>query len=237
MPLPSLLKWGLTLMIIKTLDIGCFLNIGEWITFPTSYLINNLLEESSFFSANQVIITSASSKTALGLAFLLKKNQKKYGKKIIGITSPKNQKFVEGSGYYDQTISYPDLDKALPKNDAVILDFNGNAELLLKFKVLLKEQLKHISLIGITDWNSSKSYDGIPNTVPFSSGIQGQKLFQKQGLAKATQLVQQEQAEFTQSLQKLITLTYLNNSDNLASFYKKILNGNTNPQYGHLISF
>jgi len=58
--------------------------------FMTSYLNYHFLKSKDFENAHQIILTSASSKTALALAYMLKTNQANDGKKIIGLTSARN---------------------------------------------------------------------------------------------------------------------------------------------------
>ena len=56
------------------------------------------------------MIASASSKTALGLAHLLKANERAT---VIGLTSPGNVGFVESTGAYDRVVPYGDLPAGL----------------------------------------------------------------------------------------------------------------------------
>jgi len=57
--------------------------------FITSYLLNDFLEENDSFGADQILITSASSKTAYGLAAVLneRKNNGDFQGKIVALTS------------------------------------------------------------------------------------------------------------------------------------------------------
>jgi hypothetical protein len=204
------------------------------ITFPTSFLIKSFLERNLFFGAKQIIITSASSKTALGVAFLLKKYKDKWNTKIIGITSNDNIAFVEASELYDEVISYSNIKVAVPKRDSVILDFNGNADLLSTLHEMLQASLKHISLIGATNWKANKSFKNIPNCISFAAGEQYQKLVMELGIEKAMQLLMTEMNEFSTSIQNYVMLSYLNIID-LPAFYQKLLSGQTDPKFGYFV--
>ena len=46
--------------------------------FSTSFLIDDFLADSEFYGGKQIVLTSASSKTAIGLAFLLSQRKMKY---------------------------------------------------------------------------------------------------------------------------------------------------------------
>ena len=67
--------------------------------FATSFLIDAWLADEDIFGAESVVISSASSKTALGLAYLLKSNARAT---VVGLTSPSNVGFVEDTGAYDR---------------------------------------------------------------------------------------------------------------------------------------
>ncbi len=73
----------------------------------TSFCLCDALEEESYLGASQVIIVSASSKTAIGLAQGLADTGK--APKIIGLTSSKNSDFVNNLGCYDEVITYDKL--------------------------------------------------------------------------------------------------------------------------------
>lgn len=86
-----------------------------------SFVLVEYLREKRFFGASTVVVTSASSKTALGLGFLL-------GNEVetIGITSPKNLGFVAASNCFDRTAVYHDELGDVLNGDCLILDFAGN---------------------------------------------------------------------------------------------------------------
>ena len=68
-----------------------------------------------------VIVTSASSKAALGLGFLLARR----GVPVTGLTSARHYPFVAGLGLYDQVVRY-DQAEDLAAADAVLADIAGN---------------------------------------------------------------------------------------------------------------
>src|SRR5262245_24879461 len=65
--------------------------------FSLSFFLAAYLAEQELFGAKQVIVSSASSKTAMGLAFLL---AREHGVKLIGLTSASNAPFVQRAGHY-----------------------------------------------------------------------------------------------------------------------------------------
>ena len=67
-----------------------------------------------------VVLSSASSKTANGLAFLLSRRE---GTDVIGLTSSASAEFARGIGVYDHVITYDELD-SLPAERAVYVDMD-----------------------------------------------------------------------------------------------------------------
>ena len=77
-----------------------------WPLFFTSFLIDDFLGGEDLFGAGTAIVSSASSKTALGAAFLLARRE---GVEVVGLTSPNRVQFVEDLGVYDHVVGYPDV--------------------------------------------------------------------------------------------------------------------------------
>lgn len=94
--------------------------------FITSFMLADYLEDNDFFGARQVVISSASSKTAYGTVFCL---QERDNLEVIGLTSPSNAGFVSGLGCYDRVIGYGDVTELDPSVPTLYVDFSGNDEL------------------------------------------------------------------------------------------------------------
>jgi hypothetical protein len=115
--------------------------------FKTGFMIDNLMGSESWFAAGQVVLTSASSKTAMGLASVARQNSPQI--KRIGLTSPGNVAFVESTGLYDQVVAYDDL-TSLPVVDTVSVDFAGNPAGLAAIHGHFADALKYSCLVGAT---------------------------------------------------------------------------------------
>src|SRR6185369_14195358 len=78
--------------------------------FMLSFLVDDFLAENEYFGARRVMLSSASSKTAFGLAHLLHGRD---GIRVIGLTSVSNVPFVKSLGCYDEAVTY-DVVTSLP---------------------------------------------------------------------------------------------------------------------------
>jgi len=93
--------------------------------FSTSYLIEDFLRERDNFAAQQVIITSASSKTSIALAHCL---QRSSDVNVVGLTSSRNIAFTTSTHEYDEVVDYENL-VAVQNIPAVVVDMAGNSNI------------------------------------------------------------------------------------------------------------
>ena len=110
------------------------------------------LEEDQYLGASQIIIISASSKTAIGLAQGLADS--KNSPKIVGLTSATNSKFVEGLGCYDEVISYDQLEEIDYSQGTVMVDMAGNREILGTLHGKLADNMLKCLTVGMTHWDN-----------------------------------------------------------------------------------
>jgi hypothetical protein len=71
--------------------------------FITSFLIDDLLADEGLTERGPVVLSSASSKTAIAAAYLL---SRRADAEVVGLTSEGNAEFVEGLGIYARTVLY-----------------------------------------------------------------------------------------------------------------------------------
>ncbi len=91
--------------------------------FLTSWLLDDFLDAHAFFAADAVVLSSASSKTAVGLAWMLKRRGRQC--QVVGLTSARNTEFVRSTGLYDAVLHYDEIGGALPMARSVYVDFGG----------------------------------------------------------------------------------------------------------------
>ncbi len=122
--------------------------------FITSFVIEDFFDDQQCFGAEQIIISSASSKTSYGTAFAFHHRKAKLGRgpKVVGLTSPRNRAFVESLGCYDVVISYDEL-ASLPKVPSAYIDMAGGMGLRRAVHEHFAEDLKHSCVIGNTQWD------------------------------------------------------------------------------------
>ncbi|MBX7499935.1 DUF2855 family protein [Qipengyuania sp. YG27] len=115
--------------------------------FKTGFLIEYFMRSEEWFGSSQLILTSASSKTAMGLASVARHRSPQV--KWIGLTSAGNVDFVKASGLYDQVLAYDEIG-SIPTESSASVDFAGNAKLLGAIHAHLGDALKYSCLVGVT---------------------------------------------------------------------------------------
>lgn len=110
--------------------------------FITSFLLDRDVAASA--ESGTVIVTSASSKTALGLGWLLRNRS---DKRSIGVTSPRNRDAVTALGLFDTVATYDDLP---PSDGAVIIDFSGDHDMLDRLRG--NGTGARLCRVGLTHW-------------------------------------------------------------------------------------
>ncbi len=119
--------------------------------FLTAWLIEAMFRRESWFGARRLIVTSASSKTAMALAHVARAISPEIER--VGLTSARNIGFVEGTGLYDRVLGYDEMAEIGP-GSAVSVDFAGNGTTLSAVHDAVGDDLKYSSLVGVTDWQN-----------------------------------------------------------------------------------
>jgi hypothetical protein len=112
--------------------------------FMTSFMLADFLADNGFFGAETVVLSSASSKTAYGTAFLLD------GVRRVGLTSPGNVAFTESLGCYEQVLTYDDIASLPADAPTAYVDMAGSADLRAALHRHLGDALVHDAVVGIT---------------------------------------------------------------------------------------
>jgi hypothetical protein len=132
--------------------------------FMLSFLVDDFLAENEFFGARSVMLSSASSKTAFGLAHLLHKRRP--GIRVIGLTSAGNVDFVKSLGCYDEIVTY-DRVAAIPAAEPVAyVDMAGNSPLREALHRHFGAQMRYSGRVGLTHRANGADEPALPGAKP-----------------------------------------------------------------------
>jgi hypothetical protein len=116
--------------------------------FFTSFLIDDLLDDEELTGRGPILISSASSKTAIAAAFLLARRD---GVELVALTSPRGVEFVEDLGIYGRTVAY-DAIGSLDRGPATFVDIAGDGEVRHAVHSHYGDELVHSMAVGVTHW-------------------------------------------------------------------------------------
>lgn len=202
--------------------------------FATSFLIYQFLKRQDFLAAEQIIITSASSKTSLALAFNLRQHKATDGKEIVGLTSVRNTDFVQSTGYHDTVLAYGDY-QSIANNKTVVVDMSGNYGLLQNLSEYLGEQIMHIALVGLTDWKAAGRFSTIPKTQFFFAPNHFKTFYQEHGAEQANQMLNEALIGFINDMKSLTELEFITDLEQLSKLYLEMVDGKVDPKKGYVV--
>jgi len=133
--------------------------------FTTSFVLDDFFADNDDFGAKTIVLGSASSKTAFGMAFMLKQSGRV---KAVGLTSKKNLAFVKGLGLYDEVFTYDDVESMDNSGAIAYVDMSGNRDVLSKVHHHFADNLVQSCAVGITHWESraDKAQQRLPGPKP-----------------------------------------------------------------------
>jgi hypothetical protein len=135
--------------------------------FITSFLIDDFLADNAFFGARTALVSSASSKTAYGLAFCLARRRGEPARpQVIGLTSAANLDFTRALGCYDDVVGYDGVPTLAADGRAVYVDMSGDAALRAAIHQRWGDQLAYSCSVGGTHWQALGGGKGLPGPRP-----------------------------------------------------------------------
>ena len=204
--------------------------------FTTAFVLDDFLDDNSFYGAEKIILSSASSKTSFGLAYLLNKNR---NVQVVGLTSKNNKPFVTGLGLYDEVTTYDEITSMDASAKVVFVDMAGNRQVLESLHHHFNDNMMYSCGVGITHRGSRDGQD--PSTLPgakpamFFAPNQIQKRYQDWGAEKFQSELATAWDGFLTNVDNWVSIVESAGSDALQKTYKRVLDG-APPDQGYIQS-
>jgi len=204
--------------------------------FMLSFLVDDYLAENAFFGARSVMLSSASSKTAFGLAHLLHTQRKPI--RVIGLTSGSNADFVTSLGCYDEVVTYGDIEKLPADHPAAFVDMAGNSEVRARLHRRFGDRLTYSGRIGLTHHDASGEEADLPGAKPqwFFAPDQIRKRAKEWGPGGIDTRFGAAWSGFVPHLDDWITVTKDRGPEAVEAIYRNTLAGHAPPDHGHMLS-
>lgn len=206
-------------------------------TYSTSFLLDDFLADSDFFGAREVVLSSASSKTALGLAFLLHENRRGQVA-VVGLTSKSNAAFCEKTGYYDRIVTYDAIAQSAHDKTAAFVDMAGNGDVRMAVHKHWGANLKYSCAVGATHWDNMKSTAEVPGPRPtlFFAPDRIKKRSEEWGVAGVQQRLSDARKQFMPSVDRWMKVVKGKGKADVQRVYLAMVDGKVKPEEGHMLS-
>lgn len=205
--------------------------------FATSWVLADYLEDNAAFGASQVLIASASSKTAFGLAWMLTR-EPEGRRRVIGLTSAGNLDFTRSLGLYDEVVAYEDI-AGLPAGEpSVLVDMSGSGAVLQAVDDRLGASVMANVLVGATHWDAGRRHGTLKGAAPafFFAPAQFAKREADWGPGVAMRRAMEASARIAADAGARLEVRHLQGPDAARAAWRDLLDGRTPPQAGLMLS-
>lgn len=186
-----------------------------------------------------VVISSASSKTALATAHQLRRLG---DARLVALTSAGNEAYVRETGIYHETLTYEAVGSLRAPAPAVYLDFLGREALTAAVHRALGASLARSILVGATDWGSKPGGVVLP-----AAALPGPKpefffvpdyfaVRMKVDTSLGAAMVRDLRAFYAAS-RSFVTAHRLTGTDAIIESWSRLLGGAVPPREGLVLSF
>jgi hypothetical protein len=203
--------------------------------FFTSFLIDDQLDDDGLATRGPIVMSSASSKTAIAAAFMLARRD---GVQLVALTSPRSAAFVEGLGIYDNTVTYDAID-SLESGPATFVDFAGDGEVRHAVHSHYGEVLVHSMAVGVTHWEGfDAGTDQLPGPEPtlFFAPDRVVKRSEDWGAAELEARVAEAWHPFCEWIGGWLEVVRSQGFEAVERAYLEVLDGRVDPKTAHVLS-
>ena len=203
--------------------------------FMLSFLVDDFLAEINFFGAQSVILSSASSKTAFGLAWLLHTHRKPV--RVIGLTSAGNVDFTKSLGCYDEIVTYDKIELLSAKEPVAYVDMAGSADVRSRLHGHFGDMMKYSGRVGLTHQDAAG--DGpLPGAKPtwFFAPDQIRKSAKEWGPGGLDQRFGAVWDGFTSAMGPKLDIVASRGPEAVQRIYLDTLKGSVRPEQAHMLS-
>lgn len=195
--------------------------------FFTSFMLADQLQDTE----GVLVLSSASSKTSYGAAFLLRRA----GREVVGLTSPGNVAFTESLGCYDRVLPY-DAVTELAQVPTAYVDVAGSTPLRQALHAHLGESLVLDLVVGVTHQDSAPAgrLEGARPTVFFAPDRMRQRTedWGREGLDERFAAAW---SSFAPVVEDWVDVTVGQGPQALQAAYLEVLGGSSDPRTGHVV--
>ncbi|WP_428683855.1 DUF2855 family protein [Sphingopyxis sp.] len=204
--------------------------------FLTGWLIADQFEDEGDYGAEQILIASASSKTAIGLGFSLAQRQG-HRPQTIGLTSKANVADLDAQRIYDRVIAYEDIMTLNAGTPSALVDMAGNGAVTRAVHSHFGNSLKASIIVGKSHWDADAGEAALhgPERQGFFAPGRSQKRIADWGGPAFGQKIAEAWTGFMDVAPRLARIDKRRGGEAALEAYKEMLSGRADPKAGIVI--
>lgn len=203
--------------------------------FLTGWLIADQFEDEDDYGAETVIVSGASSKTAIGFAQVMK--SRPGCPKLVALASPRSAQFTADTGLYDQVVDYDAIGAIEAGGTVAMVDFAGNPAATRAVHERFGDALAIDLIVGITHWDAERGAAPLPGPRPVGFFAPGrmEKRSADWGPADFRRQAETAWLGFMDTARRLTTIDKRVGGEAALAAYRDAVAGKVDPSAGVLI--
>lgn len=200
------------------------------------YMDENLLVDTGMI--NSVIISCASAKTAMALAFCLRMREMRY---VVGLTSKEHLEFVKSTDLYHEVYTYDDV-ASLPNNHTIVyMDFKCDGELRQNITLRMGTNLMYNMVLGPAVFQrrmKDQVFEKRAREILFDESSWRER---RRMVAEVTKTGRNEKLRysfktFVQRMKSFVKLRHFSGFESLSKMYDRVYNNEVSPDEAYVCS-
>ncbi|MGN6820058.1 MAG: DUF2855 family protein [Sphingomonas sp.] len=203
--------------------------------FLTGWLIADQFADEGDFGAATVIVSGASSKTALGFAQAMKARGQ--GPRLVALASSRSAGFTADTGLYDQVVDYGAINTIAAEGKVAMVDFAGNPAATRAVHERFGDNLAVDMKVGITHWDAERGGAPLPGPRPIGFFAPGrmQKRSADWGAQGLRERSEAAWLDFMPTARRLTAIDRRVGAEAALAAYRDAVAGRVDPRAGLLI--
>lgn len=202
--------------------------------FVTSFLAEDFLFDNAMFGAGQIVVSSASSKTAIALAQCIRARGNTH---CIGLTSSSNVNFVNTVNLYDEVATYDEIENLAEWAPTIYVDIASNNDVTSRVHAHFGDALQHSMKIGATHWDQGGPLPNLPGPAPqfFFAPTQLAKRGKEWGREVLNTRLDTALHAFIEDAHRWLDVHESRGATAFTDIYEQLVSGASRPETGHIV--